>query len=144
MLPSRVCSSGTYIINSDSHDRPGTQWLAVYFNTKDRSAYYFDSYGLYPFVPSILNFVRRNSLTWRYNRRQLQCHQRHLRRVRLPVCPSHGSGIRAVQLRRTVQRASGRAYQTSLLQVYKVSCRDVNVSYHGTGGGLRVSHRLQK
>ena len=44
-------------------------WLAVHFRPKSSYAYYFDSYGIVPFVP---DFVQQNSTTWDRNKRQLQ------------------------------------------------------------------------
>jgi len=44
----------------------------VHFRPKSSYAYYFDTYGIVPFVPEIVEFVRRNSTTRDRNKRQLQ------------------------------------------------------------------------
>jgi len=36
------------------------------------SAYYFDSYGIVPFVPDIIAFIKRNCTTWDYNKKEMQ------------------------------------------------------------------------
>ena len=45
---------------------------SVYFRPKSSSAYFIDSYGIVPLVPTIQAFIKRNCMTWDYNRRQLQ------------------------------------------------------------------------
>ena len=61
---------GTYIINLDPHTQAGSHWVAVHI--LPLRGYYFDSYGLYPPLASILRFLKRHCITWDYNRRQLQ------------------------------------------------------------------------
>jgi len=58
--------------NADPHTKGGSHWLAVHFQTKSSYAYNFDSYGIVPFVPAIVDFFQRNSTTWDRNKRQLQ------------------------------------------------------------------------
>lgn len=36
------------IFNLDPHDKPGSHWVAAYVDSKNRSAYYYDSYGYKP------------------------------------------------------------------------------------------------
>jgi len=50
----------------------GSHCLALHFRPKSSYAYYFDSYGIVPFVPDILAFVKRNCTTWDRNRHKLQ------------------------------------------------------------------------
>src|SRR5215471_12320827 len=69
-LPGRY--SGCLIINTDPHTEKGTHWLAIHLQPKSYSAFYFDSYGLPPYLPPVCNFLRRNSLLWDYNNVQLQ------------------------------------------------------------------------
>ena len=72
LLPRSVTKTCTVIVNADPHTKGGSNWLAVHFRPKSSYAYYFDSYGIVPFVPEIVDFVRRNSTTWDRNKRQLQ------------------------------------------------------------------------
>ena len=52
----------TFIINLDTHDQPGTHWVALYI-TSYGHAVYFDSFGVPPFIYSIQAFISRNSRT---------------------------------------------------------------------------------
>ena len=71
-LPRSITKTCMFIVNADPHTKGGSHWLAVHFRPKSSYAYYFDSYGIVPFVPDILAFVKRNCTTWDHNRRQLQ------------------------------------------------------------------------
>jgi len=70
--PLSITKTCTAIVNADPHTEGGSHWLAIHFRPKSSSAYYFDSYGIIPFVPDILAFIKRNCTTWDYNKRQLQ------------------------------------------------------------------------
>ena len=73
LLPQHfIARSGTVIVNTDSHTESGSHWLAVHFQPRSHSSYYFDSYALPPYIPSIQSFLRRNSSVWDYNTVQLQ------------------------------------------------------------------------
>jgi len=72
LLPHSVAQSGTVIINADPHTEKVSHWLAIHFEHKASSAYYFDSYGISPLVPAIHAFLRRNCTVWVYNTVQLQ------------------------------------------------------------------------
>ena len=60
------------IVNTDPHTASGSHWLAIHFQSRSHFCYYFDSYGLPPFIPSIQSFIRRNCSVWDYNSVQLQ------------------------------------------------------------------------
>jgi len=64
--------SGTVIINADPHTEGGSHWLAIHFEPRSSTAYYFDSYGFLPFIRTIHAFLRRNCTVWDYNTVQLQ------------------------------------------------------------------------
>ena len=72
LIPHSISRAGCLIINTDPHTEKGTHWLAIYLQPKSYSAFYFDSYGLPPYLPPVCNFLRRNSLLWDYNNVQLQ------------------------------------------------------------------------
>jgi len=74
LLPLSVAQTGTIIVNTDPHTEPGTYWQAIHFQNPHRfsSGYFFDSYGRYPHIPGILDFIRRHFTVWQYNKRQLQ------------------------------------------------------------------------
>ena len=45
------------VVNTDPHDQPGTHWVCLYVTPP--VVEYFDSYGIRPFFPEILNFIDR-------------------------------------------------------------------------------------
>jgi len=65
--------TGTVILNTDPHTQEGTHWLAIHFQPKPSTAFFFDSYGQPP--PSDLNnltFLKRNCTLWNFNTTTLQ------------------------------------------------------------------------
>jgi hypothetical protein len=72
ILPNSIVRSGTVIVNADPHTEKGSHWLAIHFEPKASSAYYFDSYGTSPIVPAIHAFLKRNCTVWVHNTVQLQ------------------------------------------------------------------------
>ena len=58
LLLHSIAQPGTVIINADPHTEKGSHWLAIHFERKASSAYYFDSYGISPLVPAIHAFLR--------------------------------------------------------------------------------------
>jgi hypothetical protein len=62
----------TLIVNTEAHDQHGSHWVAEHLDTRSSSGYYFDSYGLFPLVPAIRDFIRRACSLWSYNTRTLQ------------------------------------------------------------------------
>ena len=72
ILSNSIARSGTVIINADPHTEKGSHWLAIHFEPKASSAYYFDYYGISPLVPTLHAFLRRNCTVWVYNTVQLQ------------------------------------------------------------------------
>ena len=71
LLPRSITKTCTAIVNADPLTEGGSHWLAVQFRPKSSYAYYFDSYGIVPFVPDIVAFVTRN-FTWDHNKKTLQ------------------------------------------------------------------------
>ena len=71
LLPKTI-THGTYVINYDKHTEQGSHWVAVHFFKTFPRGFYFDSYGLYPLLNSIQQFIKLHTITWDYNRRQLQ------------------------------------------------------------------------
>ena len=66
------CGSGTsaMVVNLDPHNKPGSHWVAIYIN--NNVGEYFDSYGLPPLNPNILNFLKTNCRLWLYNVKSIQ------------------------------------------------------------------------
>lgn len=67
-LPFKPCC---LILNTDPSYAVGMHWVAIYFDS-DQSAHYFDSYGILPFVDSIVLFLNKNCLKVQYSYRRLQ------------------------------------------------------------------------
>ena len=73
LLPQQpIARSGTFFVNTDPHTKSGSHWLAIHLQSRSHSSFYFDSYGLPPFIPSIQSFLHRNSIVRNYNTVQLQ------------------------------------------------------------------------
>jgi len=72
LLPRSITKTCSTIVNADPHTEGGSHWLAVHFRPKSSYAYYFDSYGIVPFVPDKLAFVTRNCTIWDRNKSTLQ------------------------------------------------------------------------
>ena len=70
-LPHSIAQSGT-VINSDPQTEKVSHLLAVHFRPSSYTSYYFDSYGLAPFIPAIQLFIRHNCSVWNYNLVHLQ------------------------------------------------------------------------
>ena len=65
--------AGTVILNTDLHTQEGKHWLAIHFQQKSSTAFYFHSYGHPP--PSdlnVLSFLKRKCTVWNYNTTSLQ------------------------------------------------------------------------
>jgi len=48
------------IVNTDPSFKSGEHWVAIYFD-QEHCCEYFDSFGLLPYIPSIVNFIKNNS-----------------------------------------------------------------------------------
>jgi|SRR5271170_199492 len=60
------------VANTDPAHKPGTHWIAYYFDDQGHLDY-FDSYGLPPTAyPGLSEFAAANSVTVSYNDRQIQ------------------------------------------------------------------------
>ena len=59
-------------MNTDPHTENCSHWLASHFEHRSSSAFYFDSYGIFPIIRAIQNFWRPNCTVWNYNTVQLQ------------------------------------------------------------------------
>jgi hypothetical protein len=72
LLPRTITRPGTIIVNCDPHTEDVSHWLAINFQPKSCSGFYFDSYGLRPYIPSILSLLKRTCVVWNFNTVQLQ------------------------------------------------------------------------
>jgi hypothetical protein len=70
-LPTRFSKPAAFIIHTENADVAIGHWIAMYFS-QDGSSYYFDSYGLDPYVKSHIKFLHRNSRKLHINRK---CYQ---------------------------------------------------------------------
>ena len=71
-LPKKIYKKpGIFIINTDSSDKIGEHWVAIYLDVNGRSEY-FDSFGLPPRSTDIKNFFKKNSNFCKYNTQILQ------------------------------------------------------------------------
>lgn len=62
------------ILNLDSHNEPGSHFVSIYSTNKHLE--YFDSYGLPPFIPKIVEFLRyltrKNNVALKINKIRIQ------------------------------------------------------------------------
>ena len=70
-LPKRLKKPAAFIANTDTHDEPGTHWVAFFIPVKGKPEY-FDSYGLNCFIEGHLNFQANTKKTWVWNKKELQ------------------------------------------------------------------------
>lgn len=71
-LPSAVTKlPATLIANTDSNDKPGEHWVAIYIDERSKGRY-FDSYGLPPLHDDFVDFLDANCSVWKYNRDMIQ------------------------------------------------------------------------
>ena len=71
-LPHSISRSGSFIINADPLTERGSHWLAIHFEPRSSSAYYFDSYGIFLIIPTMQAFLKRNCTVWDYKATRLQ------------------------------------------------------------------------
>ena len=60
----------SFVINLDPSYKPGSHWVAVYFD-KNGVGEYFDSFPHYP-PHEVVHFLRSHAKGWQYNRMQVQ------------------------------------------------------------------------
>lgn len=70
-LPSQFSLPAIFVINLSPHTEAGSHWVTVYI-TADRSAFYFDSFGLPIKNTYIWRFIKRHASQIIYNKKQLQ------------------------------------------------------------------------
>lgn len=59
------------VLNNKNRGCTGEHWLAIYYN-KEKTAFFFDSYGLNPIFYSLTNFLAQTSKNWKFNQKRLQ------------------------------------------------------------------------
>jgi len=69
-LPKKLVYPAAYIANTDPKIKPGTHWIAMYFD-HDGNGDYMDSYGRMP-LPKFKSFLNKQCHDWQYNNKQLQ------------------------------------------------------------------------
>ena len=60
----------SFVINLDPSYKPGSHWVAVYFD-KNGVGEYFDSFAHYP-LHEVVHFLCSHAKGWQYNRMQVQ------------------------------------------------------------------------
>lgn len=54
------------IVNTDPSYKKGEHWVAIFFDVWNE-AVYFDSYGLSPAGPEMIDFISKNAVKWNHN-----------------------------------------------------------------------------
>ena len=65
-----VSYQSSFVINLDPRYKPGSHWVAVYFE-KNYVGEYFDSFSRYP-PHEVVHFLCSHAKGWQYNRMQVQ------------------------------------------------------------------------
>ena len=79
-----VSYPSSFVINLDPSYKPGSHWVAVYFD-KNGVGEYFDSLAGDP-PHEVVHFLRSHAKGWQYNRMQVKCKNFILRRVDNLLC----------------------------------------------------------
>lgn len=71
-LPAKLIKNGEYgfVINLSRSSEAGSHWVGLYI--KDSAATYLDSYAFQPKSFYINDFIKKNCITFEYNKQQLQ------------------------------------------------------------------------
>ena len=64
-------SPGAVIVNTDPGDEAGEHWVSVYISSAGVGVY-FDSFGVPPTEPELINFLNRNTVCWYHNQTTIQ------------------------------------------------------------------------
>jgi hypothetical protein len=71
-LPKTFSKPAAFIVNTDKQDSPGQHWVAMYIDNIGNCEY-FDSYGIPPYIPDHINFIRKHGKrSVVYNKSSLQ------------------------------------------------------------------------
>lgn len=70
-LPRHVQLPALLVVNTDTSEREGTHWVAMYISAFGRGEF-FDSFGFPPIIPQHRHFMDNNCSSWTYNTVQLQ------------------------------------------------------------------------
>lgn len=65
-LPKSMTKPSALIINTDPSYKKGEHWVAVFFDAWNQVEY-FDSYGLEPAVPEVIQFISKNVVKYSHN-----------------------------------------------------------------------------
>jgi hypothetical protein len=71
-VPHSIVQTGGIIVNRDPHTEEVSQWIAIHFQPKSSSAFFFDSYGNPASVPDIQDFIHRCRTVCHHNTIRLQ------------------------------------------------------------------------
>jgi hypothetical protein len=70
-LPSKPPYPSCFIINTDPRSKPGSHWLAVFYNERGYCDF-FDSYGQPPDYFKLEKYINKTSNGWSFNRKRIQ------------------------------------------------------------------------
>ena len=70
-IPAITFYPSCFVINTEPSYKKGEHWLALFFN-KSRNCTFFDSYGHDPAYFNMLNYIKRFSSEFTYNKKQIQ------------------------------------------------------------------------
>lgn len=71
LIPKKWGKPAAFVFNTENSKKPGAHWVAVYVDKKAHG-YYFDSFGMPPFVQDHIDRLRENCKMIKFNKKQLQ------------------------------------------------------------------------
>ncbi len=70
-LPNLKKKKCCLVLNTDSHEKPGEHWLAIYVD-ENGFGEFFDSYANNPERFGLINYLNKNCRIWTYNKQIIQ------------------------------------------------------------------------
>ena len=70
-LPKKVDWPSSLILNTDTSNKPGEHWLALYYD-ENGNCEFFDSFGFHPDFYNLTNYLKLTSKSFIYNKKTLQ------------------------------------------------------------------------
>ena len=70
-LPKKIIYPCGFVVNTDTKNKKGEHWIAIYFRDKDNSIF-FDPMGFSPKYHKFLRYLKQHSKTYEWNDQQIQ------------------------------------------------------------------------
>lgn len=71
LIPKHWEVPAALVFNTDVHTKPGLHWVSIFVDSR-RRGFYFDSFGLPPFIKQHADRIKSNCKIYRWNNKQFQ------------------------------------------------------------------------